>query len=121
MARNGFPIYGVFTVLFGSLIFISTLNLLSICPLIIAYEVTDQNSEGIFSSLSRDFDGTLEEINREDDKSESQDQEDSSKAPNLETETLETEILDIEVLRNSSSTSDDIKASGDQSSNSTNL
>lgn len=29
----------------------------------ISYEVTDQNSEGIFSSLSRNFDKTLEHIN----------------------------------------------------------
>lgn len=115
MARNGIP-NGVFTVLLGFLIFIPTLNLLLIYPLVIAYEVTDQNSEGVFSSLSRDFDGTLEEINREDDNQESQDQDVSIKAPNLETETL-----DIEVLRNSSSTSDDTKNAGDQASNSTSL
>jgi hypothetical protein len=44
--------------------------------LVLSYEVTDQNNEGVFSSLSRNFDKTLEEINS-DDKSQSSDDQDS--------------------------------------------
>ena len=44
--------------------------------LVLSYEVTDQNNEGVFSSLSRNFDKTLEEINS-DDKSQSSEHQDS--------------------------------------------
>ena len=33
-----------------------------------SFEVTDQNNEGVFSSLSRNFDQTIEEINNGDEK-----------------------------------------------------
>ena len=34
-----------------------------------SFEVTDQNNEGVFSSLSRNFEQTVEEINNADEKS----------------------------------------------------
>jgi hypothetical protein len=59
--------------------FLGLLTIFSISnnPIILAYEVTDQNSEGVFSSLSRNFDKTLEEINN-DEKSIGSDDQDSS-------------------------------------------
>ena len=41
-------------------------------------EVTDQNNEGVFSSLSRNFDQTVEEINSADEKSTTSTSTDSS-------------------------------------------
>ncbi len=35
----------------------------------LSFEVTDQNNEGVFSSLSRNFEQTVEEINNADEKS----------------------------------------------------
>lgn len=46
----------------------------------ISYEVTDQNSEGIFSSLSRNFDKTLEHINSGDNTATSPDDKDDKKS-----------------------------------------
>ncbi len=48
----------------------------SISPLMddflgMSIEVTDQNNEGVFSSLSRNFEQTIEEINSADEKSSS--------------------------------------------------
>jgi len=59
--------------------FLGLLTIFSISnnPIILAYEVTDQTSEGVFSSLSRNFDKTLEEINN-DEKSIGSDDQDSS-------------------------------------------
>ena len=76
----------------------------------ISYEVTDQSSEGIFSSLSRNFDKTLENINSadksgsstdggEDDKKVSDKQDDGSGDAKPEST-----IQDNKALTNSSGT-----------------
>ena len=45
-------------------------------------EVTDQNNEGVFSSLSRNFEQTIEEINSADEKSTSSSSDSSSNSAN---------------------------------------
>jgi len=50
----------------------------------ISYEVTDQNSEGIFSSLSRNFDKTLEHINSGDKSATTTSDNDDKKASDKE-------------------------------------
>ena len=49
---------------------------------ILSYEVTDQNSEGVFSSLSRSFDETLDEINKNDNDAAVEEQGSSSNTAN---------------------------------------
>ena len=49
---------------------------------ILSYEVTDQNSEGVFSSLSRSFDETLDEINNNDNDATVEEQGSSSNTAN---------------------------------------
>lgn len=95
MATQGFRTIILFTVFLGLLVIISTSPLLSNYSQILSYEVTDQNSEGVFSSLSRDFDKTIEEINNDDSTQEGdgQDSPINTARPNEQT------------LRNSSSTS----------------
>lgn len=51
-----------------------TIFIFSIIPFMdefpgMSYEVTDQNDEGVFSSLSRNFEQTIEDINSGDEKS----------------------------------------------------
>ncbi|WP_148686813.1 hypothetical protein [Candidatus Nitrosocosmicus hydrocola] len=72
MVRQGFS-----TVLITTFLGLLTIFSISNNPIILAYEVTDQTSEGVFSSLSRNFDKTLEEINN-DEKSIGLDDQDSS-------------------------------------------
>ena len=61
MVRQGFSLV-LITSLFGFFTIFSIFNY----PPIFSYEVTDQNNEGVFSSLSRNFDKTLEDINSDD-------------------------------------------------------
>ena len=74
MVRQGFPtiLSTLSTASIGLLLMFSVSNNF----LVLSYEVTDQNNEGVFSSLSRNFDKTLEEINS-DDKSQSSEHQDS--------------------------------------------
>lgn len=71
MVLQGFP-----TILFTASIGLLLIFSVSDNFLVLSYEVTDQNNEGVFSSLSRNFDKTLEEINS-DDKSQSSEHQDS--------------------------------------------
>src|SRR6478735_1572024 len=64
-------------------------------------EVTDQNNEGVFSSLSRNFEQTIQEINSADEKSTSSSSSSSSSSSD-----------------SSSSSSDSSSSSSDSSSNS---
>ena len=58
-----------------------------------SYEVTDQNNEGVFSSLSRNFDKTLEEINSDDKSESSTDQDSSTNTANTDDELLQNSTL----------------------------
>ena len=75
--------------------FIGLLTLLSVTnnTLIMSYEVTDQNNEGVFSSLSRNFDKTLEEINNDDKSESSTDQDSSTNTANTDDELLQNSTL----------------------------
>ncbi|HKR73073.1 MAG TPA: hypothetical protein VJR94_03070 [Candidatus Nitrosocosmicus sp.] len=75
--------------------FIGLLTLLSVTnnTLIMSYEVTDQNNEGVFSSLSRNFDKTLEEINSDDKSESSTDQDSSTNTANTDDELLQNSTL----------------------------
>lgn len=57
-----------------------------------SYEVTGQNNEGVFSSLSRNFEQTIEEINSEDKKNTATTQSDSS---NTEPEDEKSNTVDV--------------------------
>ena len=78
-----------------------------------SYEVTGQNNEGVFSSLSRNFEQTIEEINREDKKNTATTQSDSS---NAEPEDEKSDTVDVpdttaespSLESNNSSTTDDL-------------
>jgi hypothetical protein len=77
-----------------------------------SYEVTDQNNEGVFSSLSRNFDKTLEEINSDDKSESSTDQDSSTNTANTDDESTDqdsstnTANTDDELLQNSTLASD---------------
>lgn len=69
-------------------------------------EVTDQNDEGVFSSLSRNFEQTIEEINTGDEKSDSSSNTDEkSITSNVPTTTSESSDL----VSSNSTTNDDLK------------
>ena len=84
-----------------------------------SYEVTGQNNEGVFSSLSRNFEQTIEEINSEDEKNTATTQSDSSnteKDSNTETEDEKSNTVDVpdtttessSLKSNNSTTTDDL-------------
>ena len=107
MARQGFLKISFIAVI-GLLLILSV----SHTTLIMSYEVTDQNNEGVFSSLSRNFDKTLEEINSEDQSQSSNDKDSSSNTANTDEELLQNSTLasdpqnsNLEIL-NSSNTED---------------
>ena len=54
-----------------------------------SYEVTDQNNVGVFSSLSRNFEQTIEEINSADEKNTATTQSDSSNTEDAEGNTVD--------------------------------
>ena len=77
MVRKGFPTI-LSTASIGLLFIFSVSNSF----LVLSYEVTDQSNEGVFSSLSRNFDKTLEEINSDDKSQSSNDQDTPSNTAN---------------------------------------
>ena len=107
MARQGFLKISFIAVI-GLLLILSV----SHTTLIMSYEVTDQNNEGVFSSLSRNFDKTLEEINSEDKSQSSNDQDSSTNTANTIDEPTDqdsssnTANTDDELLQNSTLASD---------------
>ena len=107
MARQGFLKISYIAVI-GLLLILSV----SHTTLIMSYEVTDQNNEGVFSSLSRNFDKTLEEINSEDKSQSSNDKDSSTNTANTIDEPIDqdsstnTANTDDELLQNSTLASD---------------
>jgi hypothetical protein len=79
---------------------------------ILSYEVTDQNSEGVFSSLSRDFDKTIEEISNNDNREEAGNQ-DTPTSTSTNTQNSNERIL------NSTSTPDTTSSNNDVSNTTT--
>ena len=77
MVRKGFP-----TILSAASIGLLFIFSVSNSFLVLSYEVTDQSNEGVFSSLSRNFDKTLEEINSDDKSQSSNDQDTPSNTAN---------------------------------------
>lgn len=75
-----------------------------------SFEVTDQNNEGVFSSLSRNFEQTVEEINSADEKSTTSTSTDSSNSADEKSTASNVPISAIEssnlISRNSTTTGD---------------
>ena len=115
MATQGFRTI-LFVVFLGFLVIFASFNLFTISSPIFSYEVTDQNSEGVFSSLSRDFDKTIEEINNNDISKESEDQDTPSQTP---TSTPTSTPNSNEKILNSTSTSDTASSNNDVSNSTT--
>ncbi len=88
MVRQGFS-----TVLITTFLGLLTIFSISNNPIILAYEVTDQTSEGVFSSLSRNFDKTLEEINNDEKSIGSDDQDSSANTANSNDNSLRNSTL----------------------------
>ncbi len=101
----------LFAVFLGFLVIFASNCLFSNYSPILSYEVTDQNSEGVFSSLSRDFDKTIEEISNNDNR-ESGDQ-DTPTSTSTNTQNSNERIL------NSTSTSDTTSSNNDVSNTTT--
>jgi len=78
-------------------------------------EVTDQNNEGVFSSLSRNFDQTVEEINSADEESTTSSSSDSSNNANEESTTSSSS--DSSNNANEESTASDVPVAAFESSN----
>lgn len=79
-----------------------------------SYEVTDQNNEGLFSSLSRNFDKTLESISPSDNSETSPDDKDDKKISDKKKDEYnvkesESTIQNNNVLGNSNVTQTDIR------------
>lgn len=110
MATQGFRTI-LFAVFLGFLVIFASNCLFSNYSPILSYEVTDQNSEGVFSSLSRDFDKTIEEISNNDNR-ESGDQ-DTPTSTSTNTQNSNERIL------NSTSTPDTTSSNNDVSNSTT--
>lgn len=111
MATQGFRTI-LFAVFLGFLVIFANNYLFSNYSPILSYEVTDQNSEGVFSSLSRDFDKTIEEISNNDNREESGDQ-DTPTSTSTNTQNSNERIL------NSTSTPDTTSSNNDVSNSTT--
>ena len=76
-----------------------------------SFEVTGQNNEGVFSSLSRNFEQTIEEINSADEKNTATTQSDSSNTEDVESNTVDvpdTAAESSSLDSNNSTTTDDV-------------
>ena len=91
MVRKGFP-----TILSAASIGLLFIFSVSNSFLVLSYEVTDQSNEGVFSSLSRNFDKTLEEINSDDKSQSSNDQDTPSNTANPDDDLLQNSTLAAE-------------------------
>lgn len=83
-------------------------------------EVTDQNDQGVFSSLSRNFEQTIEEINTGDEKNTSSTSTDSSssvdeKSTTSDVPTATSESFDL--ISSNSTTNDDLEKKNQTDSN----
>ena len=93
-----------------------TLFVFSINPFMVdfpgtSYEVTDQNNEGVFSSLSRNFEQTIEEINSGDEKSTTTTSSDSSTGEDEKStagDVPNTSAESSSLVSNNSTTTDDL-------------
>jgi len=76
-----------------------------------SYEVTDQNDEGVFSSLSRNFEQTIEDINSGDEKSTtptSTDTPDSGDEKSTTSDVPKTPSESSSLVSSNSTTTDDL-------------
>jgi hypothetical protein len=77
-----------------------------------SFEVTGQNNEGVFSSLSRNFEQTIEEINSADEKSTATIQSDSSNTEGEKSNTVDipdTTAESSNLRGNNSTTTEDFR------------
>ena len=80
-------------------------------------EVTDQNNEGVFSSLSRNFEQTVEEINSADEKSTTSTSTDSSNTADEKSTTSTSTSTDSSNTADEKSTASDVPIAAFESSN----